>query len=103
MRPHCNRYWARRLPPMPKPSVRRRRRAGGCNSPTAAGFRNKWVPVFILKYSDYHLTVMRDRQGREGKMAPGSKLGKLHYGWIIVVVGSLVIFSCIGLARYAYT
>lgn len=26
-----------------------------------------------------------------------------HYGWIIVAVGFLVIFSCIGLGRYAYT
>lgn len=25
-----------------------------------------------------------------------------HYGWIIVAVGSLVLFSCFGLARYAY-
>lgn len=27
----------------------------------------------------------------------------LHYGWIIVAVGFLIIFACIGLARYAYT
>lgn len=27
----------------------------------------------------------------------------IHYGWIIVAVGSLVLFSCFGLARYAYT
>ncbi len=27
---------------------------------------------------------------------------RLHYGWIIVAVGSLVLFSCFGLARYAY-
>jgi MFS family permease len=27
----------------------------------------------------------------------------LHYGWIIVLVGFLIIFACIGLARYAYT
>lgn len=26
-----------------------------------------------------------------------------HYGWVIIAVGFLVIFSCIGLARYAYT
>lgn len=26
-----------------------------------------------------------------------------HYGWIIVGVGFLIIFACIGLARYAYT
>lgn len=26
-----------------------------------------------------------------------------HYGWIIVAVGFLVIFACIGLGRYAYT
>ncbi|OGU13202.1 MAG: MFS transporter [Geobacteraceae bacterium GWC2_53_11] len=28
---------------------------------------------------------------------------KLHYGWVIVAIGFLIIFSCIGLARYAYT
>lgn len=27
----------------------------------------------------------------------------LHYGWIIVAVGALVLFSCFGLARYAFT
>jgi MFS family permease len=26
-----------------------------------------------------------------------------HYGWVIVTVGFLIIFACIGLARYAYT
>ena len=28
---------------------------------------------------------------------------KLHYGWIIVGVGFLTIFACLGLARYSYT
>jgi len=27
----------------------------------------------------------------------------LHYGWVIVAVGALVLFSCLGLARYAFT
>lgn len=27
---------------------------------------------------------------------------RLHYGWVIVAVGFLVLFSCFGLARYAY-
>jgi MFS family permease len=27
----------------------------------------------------------------------------LHYGWVIVALGFLIIFACIGLARYAYT
>ena len=26
-----------------------------------------------------------------------------HYGWVIAAVGFLIIFACIGLARYAYT
>lgn len=26
-----------------------------------------------------------------------------HYGWVIVATGSLVLFSCLGMARYAYT
>lgn len=28
---------------------------------------------------------------------------RLHYGWIVVVAGALVLFACLGLARYAYT
>jgi MFS family permease len=31
------------------------------------------------------------------------KLHRVHYGWIIAATGSLVLFSCLGLARYAYT
>ncbi len=27
---------------------------------------------------------------------------RIHYGWIIVLAGSLVLFACFGLARYAY-
>lgn len=27
---------------------------------------------------------------------------RIHYGWIIVLVGFLVLFACFGLARYAY-
>lgn len=27
----------------------------------------------------------------------------IHYGWVIAATGSLVLFSCLGLARYAYT
>jgi MFS family permease len=26
-----------------------------------------------------------------------------HYGWVIVAIGFLIVFACIGLARYAYT
>ena len=29
--------------------------------------------------------------------------GRIHYGWIIVATGTLVLFACLGLARYAYT
>ena len=32
-----------------------------------------------------------------------TKARAFHYGWVIVVTGALVIFSCFGLARYAYT
>lgn len=28
---------------------------------------------------------------------------KVHYGWVIVAIGSLILFSCFGLARYAYS
>lgn len=28
---------------------------------------------------------------------------RMHYGWIIIITGALVLFSCLGLARYAYT
>ncbi len=36
-------------------------------------------------------------------MTPRHGLRGLHYGWIIVLTGALVLFSCLGLARYAYT
>lgn len=36
-------------------------------------------------------------------MTPLFKLRTVHYGWIIVATGALVLFSCLGLARYAYT
>lgn len=32
-----------------------------------------------------------------------SRLRSLHYGWVIIAVGGLVLFSCLGLARFAYT
>jgi fucose permease len=32
-----------------------------------------------------------------------ARLRSIHYGWIIAGTGSLVLFSCLGLARYAYT
>jgi sugar phosphate permease len=28
---------------------------------------------------------------------------RLHYGWVIAATGALVLFACLGLARYAYT
>lgn len=31
------------------------------------------------------------------------RLRRIHYGWIIAALGFLIIFACIGLARYAYT
>ena len=34
---------------------------------------------------------------------PPQKRYPFHYGWVIVATGSLVLFSCLGLARYAYT
>ena len=33
---------------------------------------------------------------------PMSHTTRFHYGWIIVLVGFLVLFACFGLARYAY-
>jgi MFS family permease len=32
-----------------------------------------------------------------------SRYYQIHYGWVIVAVGFLIIFACIGLGRYAYT
>jgi len=31
------------------------------------------------------------------------KSGPLHYGWVIAASGILVLFSCIGLARFGFT
>ncbi|MGB6410252.1 MAG: YbfB/YjiJ family MFS transporter, partial [Candidatus Deferrimicrobiaceae bacterium] len=28
---------------------------------------------------------------------------KMHYGWVIVLTGGLTVFSCLGLARFAYS
>ncbi len=33
---------------------------------------------------------------------PGERLLKRHYAWLIVAAGTMTIFSCIGLARFAY-
>ncbi|NTV48012.1 MAG: YbfB/YjiJ family MFS transporter [Geobacteraceae bacterium] len=35
--------------------------------------------------------------------SPPASTSRIHYGWVIVGVGFLIIFACIGLARYAYT
>ena len=29
-------------------------------------------------------------------------LRDLHYGWVVVFVGTLTVFSCLGLARFAF-
>lgn len=34
---------------------------------------------------------------------PTFSKSKIHYGWVNVGVGFLIIFACLGLARYAYT
>lgn len=31
------------------------------------------------------------------------RITPFHYGWIIVATGALILFACLGLARYAYT
>lgn len=31
-----------------------------------------------------------------------TRIFPFHYGWVIIATGALVIFSCLGLARYAY-
>jgi MFS family permease len=36
-------------------------------------------------------------------MIIGSRPQSVHYGWVIIAVGGFVTFSCIGLARFAYT
>jgi hypothetical protein len=35
--------------------------------------------------------------------AESSPLRSFHYAWVIVAIGFLIIFACIGLARYACT
>jgi MFS family permease len=35
-----------------------------------------------------------------GSQSPGE--GRLHHGWLIVLAGALALFSCFGLARFAY-
>jgi hypothetical protein len=36
-------------------------------------------------------------------MVSTSKTPGVHYGWIIVATGALVLFACLRLARFAYT
>lgn len=36
-------------------------------------------------------------------MTANSNHQKAHYGWVIIATGALVLFACLGLARYAYT
>src|SRR3990170_2622812 len=36
----------------------------------------------------------------EGK---SGKSSRIHYGWVIVLTGGLTVFSCLGLARFAYS
>ena len=36
------------------------------------------------------------------KPEPQSKPERLHYGWIVALVGTLTIFACLGLARFAF-
>ena len=38
-----------------------------------------------------------DVDGRFGKSP------RIHYGWVIVLTGGLTVFSCLGLARFAYS
>ena len=36
-------------------------------------------------------------------MQNGRRPLPFHYGWVIVATGALILFACLGLARYAYT
>lgn len=40
-------------------------------------------------------------QDYRSKAAPAARRG-MHYGWVIVAVGVLVLFSCLGLARFSF-
>ncbi|GFE61140.1 YbfB/YjiJ family MFS transporter [Geobacter sp. AOG2] len=48
---------------------------------------------------------MPSQQGKAARPGNGTTtpVVPFHYGWVIVAVGFLIIFACIGLARYAYT
>lgn len=39
----------------------------------------------------------------QGTLTSASGPRAVHYGWVIVAAGMLVLFSCLGLARYSYT
>src|SRR6056300_808675 len=39
------------------------------------------------------------KSATETSSLPGKNL---HYGWVIVLVGTLTIFACLGLARFAF-
>lgn len=46
---------------------------------------------------------MSDTNQQELHTSRSPSGSSLHYGWVIVSVGFLIIFACLGLARYAYT
>lgn len=49
--------------------------------------------------------IVNRLQGLVAELMSGKTLHnkKMHYGWVIIITGALVLFSCLGLARYAYT
>ena len=48
------------------------------------------------------ITVIKSPEDNQAQSDP-YPTSSYHYGWVIVGVGFLIIFACIGLARYAYT
>ena len=39
---------------------------------------------------------------QSSEQQPVKSAQRLHYGWVIVLVGTLTIFACLGLARFAF-
>jgi MFS family permease len=69
-----------------------------------------WIPD-QNRFGNDNLRIHHSRENHlnklpenfEGSMTRTFRLRTVHYGWIIVATGMLVLFACLGLARYAYT
>lgn len=57
----------------------------------------------ILRTSDGEVSSTSQEQSAEMESATAPPAPRFHYGWVILLVGTLVVFGSLGLARFGYT